>query len=54
MAKIHEEILIVKISKLVRNDQDVAATVSEELVNNLQAVIDELVGDAAVVEIEQA
>jgi hypothetical protein len=55
MAKIHEEIIIVKLSRLVKEGQDVDALVTEDLVNSLQAVVEELTGTpGVVVEIEPA
>ena len=50
MAKIHEEIIVVKISKLVK-DSDTAQGVGEEMSATLEAVIQEMVGDSAVVEV---
>ena len=55
MAKIHEEVIIIKISKLVK-DSDSASQViaSEELVSSLGAVAEELAGAGVVVEVEKA
>ena len=54
MAKIHEEIIVIKLSKLVRNDQDASILASEETVEALEAVVQELVGSDIIVEIERA
>jgi hypothetical protein len=54
MAKIHEEIIIIKISKLVK-DTDAAGTIATpELVDSLQAVAEELVGSGTIVEVDRA
>ena len=50
MAKIHEEIIIIKLSKLVK-DGDTAQEVSGELISTLEAVVQEMVGDSIVVEV---
>jgi hypothetical protein len=54
MAKIHEEIIIIKLSRLVRETDKPAAIVTEDLVTGLTAVLEELAGSGIVVEIEQA
>ena len=54
MAKIHEEIIVVKLSRLVRETDQPASAVSEDLIGSLTAVMEELVGSSIVVEIEQA
>jgi hypothetical protein len=51
MAKIHEEIIVVKLSKLVRDNESAGAIAGEETVANLEAVVQELVGSDAIVEI---
>ena len=50
MAKIHEEIIIVKISKLVK-DGDTVQGVGEEMSATIEAVVQEMVGDSAIVEV---
>jgi hypothetical protein len=56
MAKIYEEVLVIKMSKLVKDDQDEThgALASKDTVAALEQVVQELVGDSIVVEIEQA
>jgi|TARA_B110000503_G_C6791167_1_gene267323 hypothetical protein len=54
MAKIHEEIIIIKLSKLVKETDELVPISSQELVANLAAVAEELAGAGVVVEIEQA
>lgn len=54
MAKIHEEVVVIKLSKLIK-DQDSAATIaSDDLVSALQSVAEELAGAGVVVEAELA
>lgn len=56
MAKIHEEVLIVKLSKLVKNDQSVdsGSIVSADVVTALEQVVQELVGESVIVDVELA
>lgn len=55
MAKIHEEIIIIKVSKLIReSDADVDAIVTKDTVSALVGVTEELVGPGVVVETEQS
>jgi hypothetical protein len=54
MAKIHEEIVVIKFSKLVRDSDTVEAIASEELVTSLGAVAEELAGAGVIVEVEAA
>ena len=50
MAKVHEEVIIIKLSKLVKDGVDVESAVSEELLSTLATVAEELVGNSVVVE----
>lgn len=54
MAKIQEEIVVIKFSQLVKNDVATAPRVTEEVMAALTQVAEELVGAGVVVEIEQA
>jgi hypothetical protein len=54
MAKIHEEIIVIKLSKLVKETDKPAPVITEDLITGLSAVVEELVGSGIVVEIEQA
>lgn len=51
MAKLQEDVLVIKISKLVKDSDSVSTALSEDLVASLEAVVAELVGDGALVEI---
>ena len=44
MAKMHEEIIVIKVSKLVRDTEEVSNIADAETVANLEAVVQELVG----------
>lgn len=54
MAIIHEEILIVKVSKLVKDNADSPRLITAETVSALEQVTQELVGAGAIVEVEEA
>ena len=55
MAKIIEDVIVIKFSKIVRdNDTDPTPAVLNEHIQALEQVAQELVGDAVVVEIERA
>jgi hypothetical protein len=54
MAKIHEEIVVIKIAQLTKNDEQPATRVTDEVMSALAGVAEELIGAGAVVEIEKA
>ena len=51
MAKIHEELVVIKISSLQKEGEAVAPILSDETVSSLEAVVQQLVGEVAIVEI---
>lgn len=51
MAKINEEIIIVKISKLIKDSDDPTDIAGDEVIIGLEAVVQEMVGESAVVEV---
>lgn len=51
MAKITEEIIVIKISQLTKDDADTQPRATEEIVQALAQVAEELVGAGAVVEV---
>lgn len=53
MATIHEEFIIIKVSKLYKGNEQPSPSLSEEIKNQLEVVVQELVGSSAVVEIEE-
>ena len=54
MAKIHEEIIIIKVSKLVKDTDAVQPIANDELVASLGAVAEELAGAGVIVEVDRA
>jgi hypothetical protein len=54
MAKIHEEIIIIKISKLVKNEQSADTLANDEVIEALAGVAEELCGAGVIVEVEKA
>jgi hypothetical protein len=54
MAKIHEEIVVIKFSKLVRESDTANTIANDELVTSLGAVAEELAGTGVIVEVESA
>lgn len=51
MAKLHEEIIIVKLSKLLKDSEDTSPIMAQDTVTSLEAVIQELAGAGVLVEI---
>jgi hypothetical protein len=52
MAQILEENVLIKVSRLVKSsDSDATPTVTGDMVESLEAVVQELVGTSAVVEV---
>lgn len=54
MAKIQEQVIIIKISTLLKDDDTEKGLLSADVVANLEAVAQELVGNNAVVEVQVA
>jgi hypothetical protein len=55
MAKIIEDVIVIKFSKIVKNsDVDESALAGPDVLQALEQVAQELVGNGVVVEIEQA
>lgn len=54
MARIHEEIIVLRLSKLVKNDDAAASITPKDFESNLEEVVQELVGDTVIVEIERS
>ena len=54
MAKIHEEVVVIKLSKLIKDGSpDTGRIATVELVESLAAVAEELGGNGVVVEVER-
>ncbi len=54
MAKIHEEVVVIKLSKLVKDSDAGGEIATADIVAALQSVAEELLGDSVVVEVERA
>ena len=54
MAKIHEEIVVIKLSKLVKDSDTGIEIASDDIVAALQSVAEELTGAGIIVEVERA
>lgn len=54
MAKLHEEVLVIKVSKLLKDSEATSEIVNSELLQSLEAVVQELAGAGTLVEIERA
>ena len=54
MAKIHEEIVVIKLSKLIKDNDEAGLIASADIVSALQSVAEELAGAGVVVEAERA
>lgn len=54
MAKIYEEAIVIKLSKLIKNNDEPTSLVNAETVAALEQVAQELVGSDIVVEVEIA
>jgi hypothetical protein len=55
MAKIVEETIVIKVSHIVKDKNAKETTlVTNDIVANLEAIVQELVGDGAVVEVDVA
>jgi hypothetical protein len=52
MAKVHEQVLVLKISRLIKDrDTETDSPIDLEFINNAEAVLQELVGNNYVVEV---
>jgi hypothetical protein len=54
MAKIFEEIVVIKLSKLVKDNTTPDTVATDEVLSALASVAEELVGSGIVVEVERA
>lgn len=54
MAKLHEEVLVIKVSKLLRDSEEAPDILNSDVVNSIDAVLAELTGAGTLVEIETA
>ena len=54
MAKIHEEVVVIKLSKLVKDNDAGSEIATDDIVAALQSVAEELAGAGVVVEADKA
>ena len=54
MAKLHEEVVVIKVSKLLKDAEQPVIILNDETVQSLEAVIQELAGVGTLVEIQVA
>lgn len=55
MAKLHEEVVVIKVSTLLRDDVTAAPVIlTDEVTQSLEAVVQELAGASTLVEIQVA
>ena len=54
MAKIHEEIVVIKLSKLIKDGAVIAEIATEEMISALSSVTEELAGEHIIVEVDRA
>jgi hypothetical protein len=52
MAKIVSDAVVIEISRIAKDDEDLGSVVNDEVVSTLEQVVQQLVGDGAVVEIK--
>lgn len=51
MAKIHEEVVVIKLSKLVKDSDNAETIANDEVVAALASVAEELAGQGVIVEV---
>ena len=54
MAKLHEETVVITVSKLLKNDEQTSTILTVDTVASLEQVIQELAGAGTLVEIQVA
>ena len=54
MAKVHEEVIVITVSKLVKNDESPGTLLTEDIGTALEQVAQELLGNDVVVEVNRA
>lgn len=54
MAKLQEEVLVIKVSKLLRDDDTQTEIIGNEVLRSLEEVVGELAGAGTLVEIQRA
>jgi hypothetical protein len=54
VAKLHEEVVVIKVSKLIKDDAIAPVLLTKPTIESLEAVVAELVGGNTLVEIQVA
>jgi hypothetical protein len=54
MAKVHEEVVVITVSKLIKNDENSVEIINEDFITALASVAEELLGNSVVVEVNKA
>jgi len=54
MAKIVSDAVVIEISRIAKDDQDLAPVADAEMVATLEQVVQQLVGDGVIVEVKTA
>ena len=52
MAKIVSDAVVIEISRIARDDQELSSIVNDDMAATLQQVVEQLVGEGAVVEVK--
>tara|TARA_B100001173_G_scaffold277110_1_gene258362 strand:- start:566 stop:739 length:174 start_codon:yes stop_codon:yes gene_type:complete len=52
MAKLKEEVIVIKISKLFKDKEEAVLDVSPDLITNLETIVQEMVGPGTLIESE--
>lgn len=54
MAKLQEEVIVIKVSKLLKDSESSTEIISDDVLHSLESVVAELAGTGTLVEIERA
>ena len=54
MAKVHEEVVVITVSKLVKNTESTTEIINADIIAALGSVAEELLGQGVVVEVNKA
>ena len=54
MAKLHEEVVVIKVSKLIKDDATAPVLLTNPTIESLEAVVQELAGANTLLEIQVA
>jgi hypothetical protein len=54
MAKVHEEVAVITVSKLIKNNEVGDEVITDDIIAALASVAEELLGNSVVVEVNKA